>query len=125
MNDTGEPMVGRGKSFLEQILRIAQTRLEMLSTELQQEKLSLTRQLRLAVIAALSGGLAGLTLLMWIALAMPPDVRFVALGVLFFVLLIATIASAVLLRRRARRDPLFSRLIHQLRLDRASLSQEP
>jgi|GEM_PF-1047908 len=124
MKDPGRPLIGRGRSFLEQILRMAQTRLELLSLELQEEKLALARQLRLAVIGAVCAWLAGLTLVLWIALAVSPEVRFVLLGVLFFVLLIASIVAFVLLRRGARREPLFARLIQQLRADRAALDQE-
>ncbi len=126
MNDTGQHVVGRGRSLAGQILRIVQTRLEILSVEIQREKLSLTSQLRLAAIAAICAWLAGLALLLWVALVLPPNVRSIVLGALFVLLLLASLVSWIVLRRRAaRRDPLFARVIHQLRLDRASLSREP
>ena len=125
MSEPGQPLIGRGRSLIEQLLRMAQTRLELLRAEIQQERLALTSQLRLAAAAAICAWLAGLTLLLWVALVLPPDVRSIVLGVLFFVLLLVSIVSLALLRRRARREPLFTRIIHQLRLDRASLSQEP
>lgn len=127
MNDTHQhqPLIGRGKSLLEQVLRFAQTRLELLSTEIQLEKVALMGQLKLAAIAALCAWLAGLTLVVLVALALPPDIRLIALSILFVALIAVSIVSWILLRRRARRGPLFARVIHQLHLDRASLSQEP
>lgn len=97
MREAGQPLIGRGKSLVEQLLRIAQTRLELLSVEIQQEKLALVRELRLAATLAVCALLAA-----------------------------GAVASAVMLNRASRRGPLFGRVIHQLRLDRASLmSQEP
>lgn len=125
MNDAAQPMIGRVRSFLDQILKIAQTRLELLAVEVQQEKLALSRQLLLASLTAICALLAGLTLVVWIALAFPPETRLIVLGVLFFALVFGSIGCWFALKRHARRDPLFSRVIHQLRLDRASLSQEP
>lgn len=126
MREAGQPLIGRGKSLVEQLLRIAQTRLELLSVEIQQEKLALAREIRLAAMLAVCALLAGLALVLWVALAFPPDVRFVLLGVLFGLLAAGAVVSAVMLKRASRRGPLFGRVIHQLRLDRASLmSQEP
>jgi uncharacterized membrane protein YqjE len=125
MNEPGQPLIGRGKSLLEQVLRIAQTRLELISVEVQREKLALTRQLWLAAAAAICAWLAGLVLILWIALSASPEARTLLFAVLFGVLLIGAIASFLALRRRARREPLFGRVIQQLQLDRASLSEEP
>lgn len=125
MNDAAQPMIGRARSMLDQILKIAQTRLELLAVEVQQEKIALSRQLLLASLTAICALLAGLTLVVWIALALPPESRLIVLGVLFVALVIGSIGCWYALKRHARRDPLFSRVIHQLRLDRASLGQEP
>lgn len=125
MNDTEQPFVGRGKSLLDQLLSMVQTRLEMLSTEIQQEKLALTLQLRLAVTAAICALLAGLTLVVWIALAFPPETRLILLGVLFGVLVLVSVICMLVLRQRAHsRPPFLTRVIHQLRLDRNSLGPE-
>jgi uncharacterized membrane protein YqjE len=125
MSDGAQPLIGRGRSFLRELLRIVQTRLEMLAIEFEQEKLRLTQQLRLAIVAALCAWLAGFTLILWVALALRPDVRFIVLGILFGVFVLATLACWVGLRRAMRRGPLFARLLTQLRLDRESLGQEP
>jgi uncharacterized membrane protein YqjE len=126
MREPGQPLIGRGKSLIEQLLRIAQTRLELLSVELQQEKLALVREMRLAATLGACALLGGMTLVLWVALAFPADVRFVLLGVLFGLLAAGAVASYLVLKRSARRGPLFSRVIQQLQLDRASLmSHEP
>lgn len=125
MSEGAQPIFARGKNLLEQLLRIAQNRLELLSLELEQEKLRIARDLRLAALGAIFAWLAFFTLVLLAALALPRSARLPALGVLFVLFLIASVVSFVLLRRSARRDPLFSRVITQLRLDRASLSQEP
>jgi uncharacterized membrane protein YqjE len=125
MSEGAQPIFARGKSLLDQLLRIAQNRLELLSLELEQEKLRVARDLRLAAFAAVFAWLAFFTLVLLAALALPRSARLPALGALFVLFLIASLVSFVLLRRSMRRDPLFSRVITQLRLDRASLSQEP
>jgi uncharacterized membrane protein YqjE len=124
MMEPGQPIIGRGRSILQQLLRIVQTRLELLSAELEQEKLAVTRQVRLAAIMVVCAWLAGLTLILWVALVLPPEQRSLFLGVLFFLLLLAAIVCAVMLRRQKRREPLFSRVVHQLQLDRNALSTD-
>jgi len=123
-SDVNVPFVDRGKSMLEQLLRIAQTRLEMLSVEIQREKLELARTFKLAAAIAVCSWLAGFALILWIALSLPPDSRSMMLGGLFVAFLAATVVSAIALKRRAQREPIFSRLIEQLKQDRASLGPE-
>lgn len=125
MNQNGHPhLVGRGRSLIEQVLRIAQTRLELLSVELQEEKLELVREVRLAAIAGACALLAGLTLVLWIALAFPPETRFVLLGVLCGLLTLGAVVSVVILKRAARaHGPPFKHVLQQLRMDRASLAE--
>ena len=122
MADAAQPIIGRGKHLLDQLLRIAQTRLELLSLELEQERLNISRELRLATLAVVCGWLAGFSLVIWVALAFPPNVRFIVLGALFVVFAFAASFAWLALRRLVmRRDPIFARVISQLRLDRASL----
>ncbi|MGB6450003.1 MAG: phage holin family protein [Steroidobacteraceae bacterium] len=120
-----EPVIARGRSLLGELLRMTQTRLEMLAIELEQEKLRIARALRLAAVAAVCAWLAGFTLVLWAALSLRPPVRFIVLGTLFVLFVLAGLTSWIALRRSLKRDPPFSRLIGQLRLDRASLGQEP
>lgn len=125
IDELGQPLIDRGKSLLDQLLRIAQTRLEMLSVEVQREKLELARTVRLAIAVAVCAWLAGFSLILWVALTLPPDLRSKLLGGLFVVLLAASIGCWIALRRRGGRQPIFTRLIEQLQLDRASLGPEP
>jgi uncharacterized membrane protein YqjE len=123
--EPAQPIVGRAKSFLDQIVGIAHTRLELLSAEIQSEKLALTRQWQLAVGAVVLGCLAGVTFILWLALTLPPELRTSVLGGVFFLLVGGVVGCALALRKRKRRAPMFSRVIHQLRMDRASLSDKP
>lgn len=116
-----QPFLDRGKSMLDQLLSLAQTRLELLSVEIQREKLALAREIKLMIVTAVCAWLAGMALILWAALALPADLRSKFLGGLFIVLLAGSIAGWIMLRRRAVREPLFGRLIQQLRLDRATL----
>lgn len=125
MDEMDAPLIDRGKSMLDQLLRIAQTRLEMLSLEIQREKLELSRSIRLAIAIAVCAWLAGFSLILWVALVLPPDMRSMLLAGLFVVLAAASIGCWIALRRRATRQPIFSRIIDQLQLDRASLGPEP
>ncbi len=122
--EPAQPIVGRVRSLLDQLLRIAQTRVELLSAEIQSEKLALTRQWQLAVIAVVLSSLAGVTFIVWLALTVPAHLRTMVLGALFFALLGAAVGCAIAMHRRHKRPPLFSRVAHQLRLDRASLMSE-
>jgi uncharacterized membrane protein YqjE len=121
MNVAAAPLIGRGKSLLDQVLRIAQTRLELLSLEVQREKAIVVRQLVIAAVGVICAWLAGFTFILWAALTLPPHQRTLFLGVLCGALLLGSLASWLVLRRRAQREPLFKRAIHQLQLDRSAL----
>ena len=124
MSEPAQPIVGRGKSLLDQLLRIAQTRLELLSAEVHHEKLALMRQWQLAVGAVVCICLAGVTLIMLLAIALPPHLRTTVLSVILALFVGGAIGCALALRLRAKRPPLFTRVIQQLRLDRGSLGGE-
>jgi uncharacterized membrane protein YqjE len=123
MSEPAQPIIGRGKSLLEQLLRIAQTRLELLSAEVHHEKLALMRQWQLAVGAVVCICLAGVTLIVLLAITLPPSSRVTVLAVVLALLLGGAIGCVIALKMRAKRPPLFSRVIHQLRLDRSSLGE--
>jgi uncharacterized membrane protein YqjE len=121
MSNGAQPLLARGRSLLGELLRIVQTRLEMLAIELEQEKIRISRQVRLAIVAALCAWLAGFTLVLWVALSLRPDVRFIVLGSLFGAFTLGALACWIALKRVMRRDALFARLLIQLHLDRESL----
>lgn len=122
--EPAQPVVGRVRSLLDQLLRIVQTRVELLSAEIQSEKLALTRQWQLAVTAVVLTSLAGVTFIVWLALTVPPHQRTLVLGAMFFALIGGAVGCGVAMHRRHKRPPLFSRVAHQLRLDRASMTGE-
>jgi uncharacterized membrane protein YqjE len=124
MNVAAAPLIGRGKSLLDQVLRLAQTRLELLSVEIQREKVIVVRQIWLAAAGIVCAWLAGFTAILWAALTLPPRERSILLGVIVAALVIGALASWLALRKRRRREPLFSRAIQQLQLDRDSLGMD-
>lgn len=106
------------------LVRAAQTRFELLSVEIQREKTALVRQLTLAVATGVSIALAAFAAILWVALAFPPDVRFVVLGALVGLFLVVGIVCGVLLARAARRrDLIFSRIADVLRRDADALDR--
>jgi uncharacterized membrane protein YqjE len=125
MNDPAHPIIGRGRSLLDQLLRIAQTRLELLSAELHHERLALTRQCAFAVGIVMFTCLAGVTLIVLLAVAVPPESRVMVLSIVLALFAGGAVGCWLAMRSRAQRAPLFSRVIHQLRLDRDSLREGP
>jgi uncharacterized membrane protein YqjE len=124
MNVAAAPLIGRGKSLLDQVLRVAQTRLQLLSVEIQREKLILVRQIWLAAAGAVCAWLAGFTAILWAALTLPPRERSMVLGTIVAVLILGALGSWLALRKRRHREPLFSRAIQQVQLDRDSLGMD-
>jgi uncharacterized membrane protein YqjE len=124
MNVAAAPLLGRGKSLLDQALRVVQTRLEVLSVEIQREKLIVVRQLWLAAAGAVCVWLALFTAILWAALTLAPRERSIVLGIVVGVTLLGALGSWLALRKRTRREPLFSRAIQQLQLDRDSLGRD-
>ena len=89
-----------------------------------QEKLALMYQWRLAVGALFCLSLACVALIAFIAITLPEDLRGKVLLGLFLLLCGGALGCYLALRRRAKRAPLFSRVVHQLRLDRSSLMED-
>jgi uncharacterized membrane protein YqjE len=124
MNVAAAPLIGRGKSLLDQALRVVQTRLELLSVEIQREKVILVRQVWLAAAGALCAWLALFTAILWVALTLESRERSIVLGTIVGVTLLGALWSYLALRKRRRREPLFARAIQQVRLDRDSLGMD-
>jgi uncharacterized membrane protein YqjE len=105
---------------------LVSTRLELLSNELQEERLHLTQMFLFAVLALFCFGLAVLLLTLFIVVLFWDDHRLAALGglsALFFAL--GTLA-AMLLRSKARtKTKLFSASLAELAKDREHLGSKP
>jgi uncharacterized membrane protein YqjE len=122
--EPAQPIVGRVRSLLDQLLRIVQTRVDLISAEIQSEKLALTRQWQLAVTAVVLTSLAGVTFIVWLGLTLPPHLRTAVMGAVFLLFIAGAVGCGIAMHRRHKRPALFSRVAHQLRLDRASLTSE-
>lgn len=121
MSESAQSILGRGRSLLDQVLRIAQTRLELLAAEVQHEKLILMRQCRLALTSAICATLAGVSFIILLALVLPESSRVPVLITACIAFVGGAVGCVLVMRMQPPRPPLFSRVIQQLRLDRASL----
>ena len=117
-------LVSRVGDIAGDLLRMAQTRLEMLGVEVQIERDSLLDRLRLGMFAAVATTLAGVTAMLWVAVAAPPELRSVLLGVLTLLWIAIALTATLLARGRGRSSmrPLFSSVIAQLGRDRRTLN---
>lgn len=117
-------LVSRVGDIAGDLLRMAQTRLEMLGVEMQIERDSLLDRLRLGMFAAVAATLAGVTAMLWVAVAAPPELRSVLLGVLTLLWIAIALTATLLARGRGRSNvrPLFSSVIAQLGRDRRTLN---
>jgi uncharacterized membrane protein YqjE len=117
-------LVSRVGDIAGDLLRMAQTRLEMLGVEVQIERDSLLDRLRLGMFAAVAATLAGVTAMLWVAVAAPPALRSVLLGVLTLLWIAIALTATLLARGRGRSSvrPLFGSVIAQLGRDRRTLN---
>jgi uncharacterized membrane protein YqjE len=105
-----------------QALRMAHTRLEILVNDFEREKEALANQLMLAVACGACAAMGAFALVLWIALAFEPHIRFILLGLLTLAFAVAAVVLGMVVRRNARRrDRLFARLIDTLKRDSESL----
>ena len=117
-------LVSRVGDIAGDLLRMAQTRLEMLGVEVQIERDSLLDRLRLGMFAAVAATLAGVTAMLWVAVAAPPALRSVLLGVLTLLWIAIALTATLLARGRGRSSvrALFGSVIAQLGRDRRTLN---
>lgn len=123
---TGSPGWGGGlRARLDTLLGAAQTRLELLALEVQEETLRLARLLFMTVVAALFLGFATVFGAVWLTVALWDGHRLLALGLstaLFLALGLA--AAAVAARTVADGSRVFAATLAELRRDRAALRPE-
>jgi uncharacterized membrane protein YqjE len=125
---TNHNLVGRVADLTGDVVRMVQTRLEMLSVELRQERNSIVLQLKLGMTSVIAAGVAGVSAVLWAALTLPPNERSAALGVLTFTFIAIAVATMLAAQQhRQRQARLFDSLIAQLGRDRSTLqgSVEP
>ena len=117
---------GSLRSRLDILLGAAQTRLALLTVELQEEKLRLARLLFMTVLTALFLGFAAVFAALWVTVALWDDHRLLALGLstgLFLVLGLA--AASVAARTVAAGSRLFAASLAELDKDRDALKTRP
>ncbi len=121
-------LVGRVADLTGDVVRMVQTRLEMLSVELRQERNAIVLQLKLGMTSVIAAGVAGVSAVLWAALTLPPNERSAALGVLTFTFVAISVATMLAAQKhRQRQARMFDSLIAQLGRDRSTLqdSAEP
>ena len=110
------------KRLLDTLFAIVATRLELLSNELQEERLYLTRMLFISMAALFCFGLAVLLLTVFIVVLFWDDHRLVVLGALSVSFFALGALLAMLLRGQARaKTKLFSVSLSELAKDREQL----
>ena len=115
-------LIGSLRRLGRSLLQILQTRLEILSTEIAEERFNLTR---LALVAAvvlfcLQTGL--MLAVLYIVLAVSPENRLAAIGIAALALLLGALAGVLWMRAWLKsRPPMFATTIAELRKDRDRL----
>ena len=122
MAEQSAGLMGSVKRLLGTLSAIVATRLELLSNELQEERLYLTRMLLLSVVALFCFGLAVLLLTVFIVVLFWDDHRLAVLGALSVSFFALGALLVMLLRGKARaKTKLFSASLAELAKDREQL----
>jgi len=118
----GEGLEGSLRRVTQSVAQVLQTRLEILSTEIAEERVNLTR-LALGALLVLFCAQAGLLLgVLFIVLAVSNEQRLSAIGFASLGLLLGAAALALALRAwLKRRPPMFGATMTELRKDRERL----
>lgn len=124
MGSDGSSLRDAAQQVLASLLDIGRTRLELVTVELEQERIRIAR---LWILATVSLFLLFVGLVLgagWIVLLCEPQDRVLALGLLSLSFLLTAAVAAWYWRRLATgRPPLLSSTLDELRLDGAALNQ--
>ena len=118
--DTG--LSGSLRRLGRSLLRVLQTRVEILSTEIAEERFNLTRLVvvSLAVLFCLQAGI--MLALLFIVLVVGAENRLAAIGITALTLMLLALGGALWLRWWLKsRPPMFAATIAELRKDRERL----
>ena len=113
-----EGLTGSLRRLGRTLLRVLQTRLEILSTEFAEERINLTRLtlVALTVLFCLQTGL--MLAIVFVVLVVSPGHRLMAIGITAVALLVGALAGVLWMRIwLKRRPPLFAATIAELRKD--------
>ncbi|MEZ5486965.1 MAG: phage holin family protein [Steroidobacteraceae bacterium] len=112
------------RQLLAGVIAAAQTRLELVTTELAAEVQRAVGVLLWAAVALFFGGLAVLMIAITIVVAAPESRRLLVAGIVCAVFLAIAIGAALIVRRRvSQRAPLLAATLGELRKDREALER--
>jgi uncharacterized membrane protein YqjE len=126
-NDTQSPRAERGplRRMLSSLYDLMQTRLELLSIEIAEERDRLVAVLFLGIVAVMLGMLAMISLTALIAVAFWDTYRWQVLAIITAVYLVGAIICAVRARSGLREAPtIFDATLHEFEKDR-EMFREP
>ena len=118
-------IVRSGRRMLAILVSMARTRLNLLAVELMQEKGRIWLLLVLTALALIFASMALLMLSLLVVVAFWDDNRLLAIGCLLALYIAATVATLIVLRRKAKMGSnLFAGTLHELLKDSAALEEE-
>ena len=121
----GEGLVGSVRRLVGGVLHVLQTRLEILSTEIGEERYNLTRLALVALVILFCLQFGMLLAVLFIALAVSSEYRLAAIGISAAVLLLGAVVGVLWMRWwLKRRPPMFAATMAELRKDRDRLRGE-
>lgn len=124
MPDSGG-LMGSAKRLLNTLLEVVATRLELLSNELQEERLRLTQMLFFALGALFFLGMTVLTLTVFVVVLFWDEHRLAVLLMLSVFFFLAGLLMTMLYRQQARAKPrLFAASLAELQTDRQELERD-
>src|SRR5436309_8785888 len=112
-------MLGSVRRLGRTLLRVLQTRLEILSTEIADERINLTRMalVALTVLFCVQTGL--MLAIVFIVLVVSPENRLMAIGITSLALLLGALGGILWMRSWLKhRPPMFAATVGELRKDR-------
>lgn len=114
------------KALAASLVAIAHTRLELLSTELEEERVWLVSTLAWALVALFCAGLAIVLAAVWVVAVFWDTHRLLALGVLTGGFFLATVLAALAVLAKVRAKPrLFAGSLAELSKDHEQLRRRP
>lgn len=125
MDTTPQPgLLGSARSVVAALVAIGQTRLQLASTELEEERLRLVELLLYAIVALFFAGVGVVLASMLLVLVFWDGPRVLVLATLTAVFLGASLGLATVWRYKARhKPPLLASTIDELRRDREALQR--
>ena len=108
------------------LVAAGQTRLELLSTEIEEERIRLNSMLLWTLAALFCAALCIVLVTLWVVIVFWDDHRLLALGILAFLFLLgAVLAGRIALGKAKSKPRLFAASLSELSKDREQLTPRP